>query len=103
MASPLQGEIMRVRFPYLAPKFDNMTAEFINTLNEVGQLDFFYVSLISADTLTSIGACENSERLLNGFKDVLEDTELSGKEKWYELITDGLKIVKREKTLKEGK
>lgn len=80
-----------------------MTAEFINTLNEVGQLDFFYVSLISADTLTSIGACENSERLLNGFKDVLEDTELSGKEKWYELITDGLKIVKREKTLKEGK
>lgn len=95
---------MRVRFPYLALKDNFMTPLFINELFNAGQLDLFYVNLISADSLVSIEACENSERLLNGFKDVLEETELPGKEKWYELITDGLKIVKREKkTLKEGK
>lgn len=80
-----------------------MTPLFINQLFNTGQLDFFYVNLISADSLVSIEACENNERLLNGFKDVLKDTELPDKEKWLERINDGLKIVKREKTLKEGK
>ena len=74
-----------------------MTAEFINTLFKEGQLDFFYVSVISSDTLLSVGACDNSERLLLGFKEVLPDTEVPGKEKWYELIEDGLKIIKRDR------
>ena len=74
-----------------------MTVDFINTLVEKDLVNEFYVAMISADSLTCLGACENSEVLLSEFKRLLPESNVENKEEWEKRIDDGLEIVKRDK------
>lgn len=76
---------------------------FLNAIFEEGLLNLYYAMLISADSLSTVEDCNLAEKSLNEFKDALPETKISERGKWLERINDGLKIVKREKTLKEGK
>ena len=75
---------------------------FLNLIFEEGVLNLYYAGLISADSLNTVEDCDIAEKSLNEFKDALPETNISEQEKCLERINDGLKIVKREKTLKEG-
>ena len=74
-----------------------MTVDFINTLVERDLVNEFYVTMISADYLTCLGACENSEVLLSEFKRLLTESNVENKEEWEKRIDEGLEIVRRDK------
>ena len=81
----------------------NDIVSFLNCIFKEGVLNLYYASLISADSLNTAEDCDVAEKSLNEFKEALPNTEINNQEKWLERIKEGLNIVKREKTLKEGK
>ena len=69
----------------------------LNTMFETGLLNFYYVSLISADSLLDGESCDYAEKSLNEFKDALPETKITKQGKWLRRIEAGLDIIKEER------
>lgn len=71
----------------------------INSLNDNGVLYFYYISLISSDSLMSVEDCEIAEKQMLEFQEALPKTNVKNTEKldWSKLIEDGLDIIRRDK------
>jgi hypothetical protein len=71
----------------------------INSLNDNGVLYFYYISLISSDSLMSVEDCEIAEKQMLEFQEALPKTNVKNTEKldWPKLIEDGLNVIRRDK------
>lgn len=73
--------------------------DMLGELEQLGFLNLYFVSLISADTLQSIEDCDKSEAKLLELQEAIPDSQLQDKEKWLERAKDGLEIVRRDREL----
>ena len=71
----------------------------INSLNDSGMLYFYYISLISSDSLMSVEDCEFAEKQMLEFQEALPKTNVKNTEDtdWSKLIEDGLDVIRRDK------
>lgn len=71
----------------------------INSLNDNEMLYFYYISLISSDSLMSVEDCELAEKQMLEFQEALPKTNVKNTEgtDWSKLIEDGLDVIRRDK------
>lgn len=76
---------------------NNKNVEILNAANENGLLPFLFASLISADSLVNIDACNKAIEMFSDFIEAIPETNLDNKEKWVEKCKSGIKIAERDK------
>lgn len=75
----------------------NVYEKFIETANEE-DMNFLFVSLISADTLMSKEDCDRNMKTLNAICDALKTCDISKerRDKWLKFCEDGKEIIIRD-------
>lgn len=69
---------------------------FLEGLEKGGMLYFYLVSLISSDSLLTIGDCEESLREIDFCLEILPENDIKDREKVKQMLIDGKEIVLRD-------
>ena len=71
----------------------------IERVNEIKMLPMYFVTMISADVLTSVEVCDRNEKDLLETLEEMPKTDLPDEEKskWIEMGKRGLKIIRRDR------
>jgi len=71
----------------------------IERVNEIKMLPMYFVTMISADILTSVEVCDRNEKDLMETIEAMPDTDLpeDEKKKWIEMGERGLKVIRRDR------